>query len=64
MVALRMLARLARALPAAEARKLGPAIDRTLRAVAKPEEIRGRGRMIGDYLLALEETKGVRGVLR
>ncbi len=63
-VALRMLARLARALPAAEAKKLGPAIDRTLRAVSKPEEIRGRGRMIGDYLLALEETKGVRGVLR
>jgi hypothetical protein len=63
-VALRMLARLARALPAAEAKKLAPAIDRTLRAVSTPEQIRGRGRMIGDYLLALEETKGVRGVLR
>jgi len=29
-----------------------------------PPPIRGRGRRIGDYLLALEESKGVRGVLR
>jgi hypothetical protein len=36
----------------------------TLRAISTPEQIRGRGRMLGDYLLALEETKGVRGVLR
>ena len=63
-VAIRMLARLARALPAREARKYGAAIDRLLRAVSTPQEIRGRGRMIGDYLLALEESKGVRGVLR
>ena len=63
-VAIRMLARLAHALPAAEAKKYAPAIDRLLRAVSKPEEIRGRGRMIGDYLLALEESKGVRGVLK
>ncbi|HSO34479.1 MAG TPA: DUF255 domain-containing protein [Labilithrix sp.] len=63
-VAIRMLARLARAVPAAEAKKYGAAIDRLLRAVSKPEEIRARGRMIGDYLLALEESKGVRGVLR
>jgi uncharacterized protein len=62
--AIRMLARLARALPPADARRYASAIDRTLRAVSKPEEIRGRGRMIGDYLLALEESKGVRGALR
>ena len=63
-LAIRMLARLARALPAAEAKPYGIAIDRLLRAVAKPEEIRSRGRMIGDFLLALEESKGVWGVSR
>ena len=63
-VAVRMLARLAHALPRVPAKKLAPVIDRLLRALSKPEEIRGRGRMIGDFLLALEETKGVRGVIR
>jgi len=38
------------------------AIDRILRAISIPEEIKARGRWLGDYLLALEETKGVRGV--
>ena len=56
---LRVLARLARAVPErASACKRG--IDRTLRAIATPEKIRDRGRMIGDFLIALEETKGVR----
>ena len=63
-LAIRMLSRLAHALPAAEAKRYGMSIDRLLRAVAKPEEIKSRGRMIGDYLLALEESKGVRGVLK
>ncbi len=63
-LAIRMLSHLAHALPAAEAKRYGASIDRLLRAVSKPEEIRSRGRMIGDYLLALEESKGVRGVLR
>jgi len=62
--AIRMLSRLARALPAADAKRYGVGIDRLLRAVSRPEEIRSRGRMIGDYLLALEESKGVRGVLK
>ena len=35
-------------------------IARALRAVSDPTEIKGRGRWLGDYLMALEETKGVR----
>ena len=60
--ALRMFSHLARALPAADAKKYGVAIDRLLRATSTPEGIKSRRRMIGDYLLALEESKGVRGV--
>ncbi len=56
---LRVLARLARALPD-KAAKYKTAIDRTLRAIATPERIKDRGRMVGDFLLALEETKDVR----
>jgi uncharacterized protein YyaL (SSP411 family) len=61
-VAARMLSHLAHALPAADAKKYSIALDRVLRATSKPEDIKSRGRMIGDYLLALEESKGVRGV--
>jgi uncharacterized protein YyaL (SSP411 family) len=50
-MALRLLARVS-------APKL--AIDRILRAISVSEEIKGRGRWLGDYLLALEETKPVR----
>jgi uncharacterized protein YyaL (SSP411 family) len=56
---LRVLARLARALPD-RAAKYKRAIDRTLRAMATPERVKERGRMVGDFLLALEETKDVR----
>jgi uncharacterized protein len=62
--ALRLLARLARALPGDEGAKYRVAIDRVLRAVSTPEKIKAQGRMLGDYLLALEETKGVRGALK
>lgn len=58
-MALRMFARLARATTDA---KYKTALDRILRAISTPEEIKARGRMLGDYLLALEETKGVRGL--
>ncbi len=62
-MAVRVLAKLARAVP--ERRDAyARAIDRTLRAVATPERIMARGRMLGDVLLALEESKGVRGVAR
>lgn len=63
-VAIRMLSHLARALPAKEAKTYAASLDRLLRATSKPEEIKARGRMIGDYLLALEESRGVRGVLK
>jgi uncharacterized protein YyaL (SSP411 family) len=55
--ALRALARLARV--TADVRYKA-AIARILRAISVPEEIKARGRMLGDYLLALEETKDVR----
>jgi uncharacterized protein YyaL (SSP411 family) len=58
--AVRMLSHLVRAVPAPAAKKYSSAIDRLLRATSKPEDIKGRGRMIGDYLLALDESKGVR----
>lgn len=60
-VALRFLARLARATKEA---RYAIAVDRILRALGTPDEIKGRGRMLGDYLLALDETKGVRGVAK
>ena len=56
---LRVLARLARAMPE-RAASCKRGIDRTLRAIATPERVRDRGRMIGDFLLGLEETRGVR----
>ena len=61
-MAIRMLSHLARVVPQAEAKKLSVSIDRLLRATSKPEDIKSRGRMVGDYLLALEESKGVRGL--
>jgi uncharacterized protein YyaL (SSP411 family) len=63
-VAVRMLSHLARTLPAASAKKYVFALDRLLRATSKPEDIKGRGRMIGDYLLALDESRGVRGAAK
>jgi hypothetical protein len=62
-MAIRALAKLAHAEP--ERREAyGKAIDRALRRVSEPREIKARGRMIGDLVLALEESRGVRGVLR
>jgi uncharacterized protein YyaL (SSP411 family) len=58
-VLLRLLARLAKLAPAGRTDLRG-AIDGVLRAVARPEAIKGEGRMIGNFLIALEETKGVR----
>jgi uncharacterized protein YyaL (SSP411 family) len=57
-MAIRFLARLVRA---GRATDTAPhTIACALRAIATPEGIKGRGRMLGDFLLALEETKGVR----
>ncbi|CAN5680167.1 hypothetical protein BH09MYX1_BH09MYX1_21840 [soil metagenome] len=59
-VMLRVLAELERKSPDHAAR-YGRAIDRTLRAIATPDKITERGRFLGDFLLALDETKDVRG---
>jgi hypothetical protein len=53
-MALRLLARLP------HDGKRAAAIGRILRAISVPEEIKARGRWLGDYLLALEETKPAR----
>ncbi len=59
-VMLRVLADLARRAPDHRDR-YARAIDRTLRAIATPDKIADRGRFLGDFLLALDETKDVRG---
>jgi uncharacterized protein YyaL (SSP411 family) len=56
-LAVRFLARLAKQFPTEAYRNF---IARTLRAIATPDQIKGRGRMLGDFLLALEETEGCR----
>ena len=56
-MALRFLARLAKN---ANADRYRAAIAKTLVFVATPDRIRSRGRMVGDFLLAFEETRGVR----
>ena len=58
-VMLRVLAKLSKAFPD-RAPKYKRAIQRTLRAIATADKIHDRGRMVGDFLLALDETKGVR----
>jgi uncharacterized protein len=58
-MALRLLARLSHLDGAAVGEQR--AIDPLIRAVARPELIKKEGRMIGNFLLALEETKGIRG---
>jgi uncharacterized protein YyaL (SSP411 family) len=61
-MALRFFGHLARATGKKDATKYEVAIDRTLRAVMTPEQIKSRGRFLGDVCEALEDTKGVRGV--
>ncbi|HEY8077669.1 MAG TPA: hypothetical protein VIF62_26265, partial [Labilithrix sp.] len=60
-MAIRFLAHLAKASPD---KKYAVAIDRTLRAATDPVQIKARGRFLGDLLLALEESKGVRSVAK
>jgi uncharacterized protein YyaL (SSP411 family) len=55
--ALRFLARLAKA---THDPQYTAAIAGALRAIATPDAIKDRGRMIGDLLMALDETRGVR----
>lgn len=63
-MAVRMFSHLVRVLPSEATKPYQMAIDRILRALSNQEAIDSRGRMIGDFLLALEESKGIRGVLQ
>jgi uncharacterized protein len=56
-MALRVVAKLAKIRGTAEARAL---VDRVLRGVARPDGIKSQGRMIGEFLLALEEARRTR----
>ncbi len=56
--AIRFFARVAKATNDA---KYEAVIANALRAIATPDAIQARGRMIGDFLLALDETRGARG---
>jgi uncharacterized protein len=61
-MALRFFAHLAHAAPASgPGAALTAAIARMLPALMQPEQMKARGRFLGDLLLALEETRGVRG---
>lgn len=58
-VAVRVLARLCKATKPANT-AYATTIGRVLRAISTPAQLKERGRWLGDYLLALEETKGCR----
>ncbi len=60
-VALRVLAKMVRLDTGTRRDQEKKAIAGILRAVSRPEAIKAEGRMIGNFLLALEETRGVRG---
>jgi len=59
-MAVRMLAKLAEV--GGEERRAGFALlaEKALEGVARPEAIRGQGRMIGDFLLAMEDVRRLR----
>ncbi len=44
----------------AAATRYASAIGRAIRSVATPEAIKARGRVLGDFLLALDESRDVR----
>jgi uncharacterized protein YyaL (SSP411 family) len=58
--AIRMLVKLARIGREESRAGFAALAERALAGIARPEEIRGRGRMIGDFLLALEEVREMR----
>ena len=56
-LAIRFLAKLARLVPTDEYRTV---IGKTIAVVGTPGSVASRGRMVGDLLLALDETRGLR----
>ena len=64
-MALRFFGHLAHAMPADDARRgIEVAIDRMLRVATAPELTQAQGRFLGEVLLALDATRGVRGIAR
>ena len=59
-MAIRFLAKRARANPSAANAAYAKGIAGAIRAIATPEQIKNRGRILGDFLLALEESQGAR----
>jgi uncharacterized protein YyaL (SSP411 family) len=58
--AIRLLVKLARLGSEERRPAYAAAAERVLAGIASPEEIRGRGRMIGDFLLAIDEVRRLR----
>jgi uncharacterized protein YyaL (SSP411 family) len=63
-MALRFLTKLASVAKPESRAGFAAAAERTLVAVARPEDIRKQGRMIGDFLLALEDVRRLRETAR
>jgi hypothetical protein len=63
-LALRLLAGLVRLGAEAERTEEQAAIDQALRTLLRPEGIKAQGRMIGGLLIALEETRAARRLVR
>ncbi len=59
-MAIRLLAKLATVGHEERRAAFAALAERALEGIARPEEIRGRGRMIGDFLLALEDVRRLR----
>ena len=56
----RLFAKLALVGAQEERKDFAALAEKTLEAIARPEDIRARGRMIGDFLLAIEDIKALR----
>jgi uncharacterized protein YyaL (SSP411 family) len=61
-MAVRLLAKLAEVGHEERRAGFGAFAERVLEGIARPEEIMARGRMIGDFLLAIEEVRRMRGM--
>jgi uncharacterized protein YyaL (SSP411 family) len=59
-LAIRLLAKLASVGHEEKRAAFAALAEKTLEGIARPEEIHGRGRMIGDFLLAIEDVKRLR----
>jgi hypothetical protein len=59
-MAIRFLARLAKVAGPNDTSATKRAIGRTIRAIGTPEQIKAHGAWLGDFLLALDESRGMR----